>query len=78
MDVNIISAAPLTEAQHEAVKQKLISEYGNKISIVTSVDKTLLGGLRIIAGHNIIDNSIKKRLADMKKNVFKGVYFKQC
>ena len=78
MDINIISASPLTETQQASIVKKLEKEYGSKLSIVTTVDPTLLGGLRIIAGHSIIDNSIKKRLADMKNNVYKGVYFKKC
>jgi len=78
MDISVVSASPLTDLQNAAVEQKLKSEYGGKISIVTSVDPSLLGGLRIIAGHDVIDNSIKKRLADMKSNVYKGVYFKKC
>jgi hypothetical protein len=78
MDISVLSAAPLSDDQRLSVENKLRSTYGEKISIVTKTDPSLLGGLCIIAGHQVIDNTIKKRLADMKKNVYKGVYFKQC
>jgi F-type H+-transporting ATPase subunit delta len=76
MDVNVISAIPLTEAQVKEIETKIIGVFGKQISMVTRVDPTLLGGLCIIAGSSVIDNTIKKRLADMKKNVYRGVYFK--
>ena len=78
MDVSVISATPLSDAQHMAIHKKLTDMYGSKFSLVTKVDASLLGGLCIIVGHQVIDNSIKKRLADMKKNVYKGVYFKNA
>jgi F0F1-type ATP synthase delta subunit len=78
LDIHVMSAAPLNESQKAAIDKKLFSVYGNRISIMTQVDPSLIGGLCIIAGHNVIDNSIKKRLADMKMNIYKGVYSKKC
>ena len=78
LDVTVYTAVPLSEPQQKELEQKLIGQFGNHISMVIKIDESLLGGLRIVAGHSVIDNTIKKRLADMKKNVYRGVYFKQC
>ncbi|MCL2708051.1 MAG: F0F1 ATP synthase subunit delta [Defluviitaleaceae bacterium] len=78
MDVNVISAAPLSSSQLVAVEKKIREIFGDRINLVTGVDATLLGGLRVVAGHSVVDNTIKKRLAEMKKNVYRGVYFKNA
>ena len=74
LDVKIYSAAPLTFAQWADIESKLTEMFGKEISLVMKVDKSLIGGLRIVVGHIIIDNTIKTRLAEMKKNVYKEVY----
>ena len=76
--IGVVSATALTQAQEQAVMQQLHRDFGDKISVTLSVDASLLGGLRIVAGDRVIDNSIKKRLSDMKNNIYKGVYFNQC
>jgi F0F1-type ATP synthase delta subunit len=76
LDVKVFSATPLTEAQQAAIEDKLIGSFNKQVHMVVKVDPSLLGGLRIIAGYTVMDNTIKKRLAEMKKSMYKGVYFK--
>ena len=76
LDVKVFSAIPLTPAQWADIENKLIGTFNKQVNMVVTVDPSLLGGLRIIAGYTVIDNSIKKRLAEMKKSMYKGVYFK--
>ena len=79
LDVKIFSAVPLTFAQRTDIEVKLAAMFGKKmseISLVPKVDKSLIGGLRIVVGNIIIDNTVKTRLAEMKKNVYKEVYLK--
>ena len=76
LEVNVYSAVPLTGVQRKEIENKLASLLCRKISMVTTVDASLLGGLRVIAGNIVIDNSIKQRLSSMKKSVYKGVYSK--
>ena len=76
MDVKIFSAAPLTEAQQTEIENKLVSTFNKQVHMVVQVDESLLGGVRIIAGYTVMDNTIKKKLAEMKKNMYKGAYFK--
>jgi len=73
----IISAVPLTQQQLQKLEEKLIRMFRKQLDITTTVDPSLLGGLRIIVGNTVFDESIKRRLQDMKGSVYKGVYFKQ-
>lgn len=77
LDVTVISAVQLTSWQMKDIEKKLVRIFNKRIHMVTKVDSSLLGGLRIIAGYTVIDNTIKKKLIDMKKNIYKGVYLNQ-
>ena len=75
MDVKVFSAMTLLPDQQARLESKLEKVFNKKIVMTIRVDPSLLGGLRIIAGHTVIDNTIKTRLADMKKNIYRGVFF---
>lgn len=77
LTVEIISAVPLTPLQLSRLEEKLIRMYRKQMEITTTVDPSLLGGLRIIVNNTVIDNTIKRKLQDMKESVYRGVYFKQ-
>lgn len=77
MEAEVISAVPLTPPQLAELEAKLIRIFHKQMDITTTIDPSLLGGLRIIVGNTVIDESIKRKLQDMKINVYKGVYFKQ-
>ena len=73
----IISAVPLTQGQLNFLEVKLIRMFRKQLDIVTTVDPSLLGGLRIIVGDVVLDDSIKRKLSEMKSAIYKGVYYKQ-
>jgi F0F1-type ATP synthase delta subunit len=77
LDVRIFSAVQLTVAQRAKIEKTLVDIFGKEISMILRVDQSLIGGLRVIVGNAVFDNSIKTRLAEMKKNVYKEVYLKQ-
>jgi F-type H+-transporting ATPase subunit delta len=76
IDVKIFSAVQLTVAQRTRIENKLEEIFGKEVSMIFRVDPSLIGGLRVLAGDAVLDNSIKTRLTDMKKNVYKEVYLK--
>ena len=76
LDVKVFSAMPLTATQRDDIEKKLVSTFNKQVNMAVKVDPSLLGGLRIIAGYTVMDNTIKKKLAEMKKSMYKGVYFK--
>jgi F-type H+-transporting ATPase subunit delta len=58
----VISAHPLADDQVDALKQQLRTRIGRDVSVDLSVDPSLLGGLVVKIGSQMIDSSIKTRL----------------
>ena len=58
-------AAPLTDAQREAVTATVRERYGRDHLVVERVDASVIGGARIQIGHEVIDGSIAARLTDL-------------
>lgn len=58
----VTSAHPLTADQVDALKQQLRTRIGRDVSVDLSVDSSLLGGLVVKIGSQMIDSSIKTRL----------------
>ena len=62
IEAEVISAFELTAAQEQAITEMLKSKLGRDVSITTSTDETLIGGVVIKAGDTIIDGSMKSQL----------------
>lgn len=62
IDAEAISAFPLTDAQQAAISDALKSKLGREVSLTTSTDESLIGGVVIKAGDTIIDGSMKAQL----------------
>lgn len=58
----VTSAHPLTDDQVAALKQALRQRVGRDVAVDLSVDPSLLGGLVVRIGSQMIDSSIKTRL----------------
>lgn len=58
----VTSAHPLTDEQVIELKQQLRQRVGREVSVDLSVDPSLLGGLVVRVGSQMIDSSIKTRL----------------
>lgn len=63
------SAVPLSQAEMDALKAKLETLTGKKISLENVVDRSVLGGVRLKVGDRIIDGSLKRRMEDLKDNL---------
>ncbi|MEH6756161.1 MAG: F0F1 ATP synthase subunit delta [Parasphingorhabdus sp.] len=59
---DVTSAHPLDDGQINALKAQLKKRVGSDVSVSTSVDPSLLGGLVVKIGSQMIDSSIKTRL----------------
>ncbi len=62
ISAEVTSAHPLDDAQIDALKAQLKKRVGSDVSVSTSVDPSILGGLVVKIGSQMIDNSIKTRL----------------
>lgn len=59
----VISAVPLTEAQQQAIIQKVIAiSNARQVELETKVDSELIGGVIIKVGSQVIDASIRGQL----------------
>lgn len=77
LPVEVISAVPLTSGQLASLDEKLIRMFRKQLEITATVDPSILGGLRVIAGNTVLDDTIKRKMMDMKNNVYEGVYLNQ-
>lgn len=67
----VTSAHPLDAEQVDALKQQLRQRVGRDVSVDLAVDPSLLGGLVVRVGSQMIDSSIKTRLNALA-NAMKG------
>ena len=65
VEAEVISAFALTSEQEQAITETLKSKLGRDISITTSTDESLIGGVIIKAGDTIIDGSMKSQLESL-------------
>ncbi|MEI7904614.1 MAG: ATP synthase F1 subunit delta [Candidatus Firestonebacteria bacterium] len=65
------SAAPLDEKQRERIVKTLEKRYSAKFIISYFTDPGLLGGLTIKIGNDIIDDSIRNRLNEIRNSLLK-------
>lgn len=62
MEAEVVSAFKLTDKQTNELVNTLKNKLGCDISLTTSIDKSLIGGVVIKAGDIIIDASMKSQL----------------
>ncbi len=62
----VTSAAPLTDAQSQALAETLKAKLGKTVTLNQFVDPSLIGGLQVKVGSQMIDSSLKTKLAAMK------------
>lgn len=61
------AVVPLSENQKDILKAKLEKMYNKTIIIKEEIDPTLIGGLMIMVGTDVIDGSIKEKLSELKE-----------
>ncbi|SDD54966.1 F0F1 ATP synthase subunit delta [Aquimonas voraii] len=65
--VQVRSAAALSEAEIEALKNSLKKRFGAEVSMGFEVDAELIGGAVINAGDIVIDGSVRGKLKRMER-----------
>ncbi|MGB0496760.1 MAG: F0F1 ATP synthase subunit delta [Rubricella sp.] len=68
----VTTARPMTDAQAGALKAALKKAVGSDVSLNTTVDEGLIGGLVVKVGSQMVDTSIRTRLASLQ-NAMKEV-----
>ncbi len=62
VEVQVVSAQPLTDEQRQKIADSLTKKLGKEVSISAEVDESLIAGAIISAGDMVIDGSAKGRM----------------
>ncbi|TAL43489.1 MAG: F0F1 ATP synthase subunit delta [Salinibacterium sp.] len=62
----VTSAAPINTAQRERLRSALAANYGRDLKLNVVVDPSIIGGLRVQIGDDVIDGSVSTRLSELK------------
>ncbi len=65
-DATVESAFPIDAAQLPQVVASLEKRFGRKLKASVVVDASLIGGIRVVVGDEVLDTSVKARLEQMK------------
>jgi F-type H+-transporting ATPase subunit delta len=65
----VIAAGPLTAAQATRLRGILERAYGRSVQVNVGVDKSLVGGMRITIGAQLVDASILGRLDEARRRL---------
>ncbi len=74
-EVRLVTAAPVSEEVKESIRQKVAAAMpGQKIELSTKVQPELIGGFVLEIGDKLVDASIKRDLADIRKQFTQNLY----
>jgi F-type H+-transporting ATPase subunit delta len=66
MEAEVQSAFDLSGAQVSDLVSRLEKKFGRKVKARLSLDKELIGGVRVILGDKVIDGSARAQLAALE------------
>lgn len=65
-DAVVYSAFPIAASSLGEVAQALEKRFGRKLNVTVQEDSSLIGGIRVVVGDEVLDTSVKARLEQMK------------
>ncbi len=65
----VTSAVPLTEAEKETMRAKLTSRFGSDLEFQFEVDASLIGGVYLRVGDQVIDGTVAGKLAALRNRL---------
>ena len=65
--VEVVTAVPLTPPLEDALRSKIESSLSRTVMLTLTVDKEILGGLRLRIGDRIADASVRHRLERLRE-----------
>lgn len=66
ISASVQSAFALTKAQEKNLQASLAKAMGQAVSVTVEVDKSLIGGMVVTVGSQMIDDSVKRKLERLK------------
>lgn len=72
LNMTIISASELDKVQIEKIKAKYAALYNSSmVKAEVKVDKALIGGVKVVIGDKVVDDTLKGRLESLKELLLK-------
>lgn len=65
-DAEIVSAFAMTDAQVAELVNSLQKKFGRKLNPTVTVDQSLIGGVRVVVGDEVLDTSVRAKLQQMQ------------
>ena len=65
-DAIVYSAFPIGQAELADIGSALDKRFGRKLNLSVEIDASLIGGVRVVVGDEVLDTSVKARLEQMK------------
>ncbi len=62
----VYAASPISEAQFDRLRAGLAKSYGRELALNLVVDPSIIGGLRVQVGDDVIDGSVSTRLTQLR------------
>ncbi len=69
LEAAVTSAVELNDAQRKRITADLQRRYGADVAVRFDVDPSLIGGLIIRVGDQVLDNSLRTRLSAMQRSM---------
>lgn len=69
IDVDVKSAYAMSKSEQNTLAQSLKARFNKDVNISVTIDKSLIGGILIRAGDQVIDGSLKGRLQQLAKQL---------
>src|SRR4051794_36847018 len=70
--VQVTAAAPLSDAERDALAQALHARTGKQVVLQVSIDPSILGGLVLRMGDTVVDGSVRTRLEQLRARLLTG------
>ncbi|WP_169164821.1 F0F1 ATP synthase subunit delta [Cellulomonas taurus] len=65
----VTSSTPLTREQEDRLRSGLARAYGRQVQLNITVDPSVLGGMRVQVGPDVIDGTVSARVADARRRL---------
>jgi F-type H+-transporting ATPase subunit delta len=63
------SSYELGDSERDRLAQALAARYGRDVQLNVIVDPSIIGGLRVVVGDEVIDGTVATRLEDVRRRL---------
>jgi len=72
VEVDVFTPGPLERGKIDALKQRIGAALGKEPVLYTYTDRTMIGGLKLRIGDQLVDGSVSSRLRRLRQSLLSG------